>query len=556
MRSFAANHTSDPVDVIIGDWLSEANMTARGASKFGSPITAPDGSPFTAQSGGAFEPTFLEALEPALFDIAKHGIKVVANAGASDTELLFKTVTRMVESKGLDLKIAWISGDEVLPAVKDALAGKKSKFENVCTGELLADWKFEPIAAQAYLGGIGIARALTEGADIVVCGRVSDASPVIGAASWWHNWKRSDLTQLANALVAGHLIECSNYVCGGNFSGFKSLRNKNWDDIGYPIAEIAADGQVVITKNQRSGGELSPQTCSSQLLYEIQGPWYFNSDVTAIIDCISFEYLSTNRVALRGVKADLPPPTTKIGITARGGYQAEVHWFMTGLDITEKAAMMEAQIRKLLQPHMHRFSKLAFTTIGSVPENPTNQNSATADMRVVAQAPEEEDLKPQRFLRPAFDPVMEGYPGATPHLDLRQALPKPVYEYFVTLLPQADVKHEVRLWDGRKIEVPPPEQTKVWSSQQPSQQAAEGVTVADWGRTTRGPLGWIVHGRSGDKGSNCNVGLFVRHHDEWEWLRSLLSVEQMKKLLADEYKGKKIVGDPLTAYDHHADATV
>lgn len=524
-------------------------MTAKGASKFDKSTTPSDGSPFTPQSGGAFEPTFLEALEPALPDIAKYGIKVVANAGASDTELLFKTVMHLVEKKGLDLKVAWISGDEVLPALKEAKAGKRSKFENVCTGELLEDWKFEPIAAQAYLGGLGIARALAEGADIVVCGRVSDASLVIGAAYWWHDWRRTYLHQLANALVAGHLIECSNYVCGGNFSGFKSLRDKKWEDIGYPIAEISADGDVVITKNQGSGGELSPQTCSSQLLYEIQGPWYFNSDVTAIIDSISFEHLSTNRVALRGVKADLPPPTTKIGITAKGGYQAEVHWFMTGLDIAEKAAMMESQVRKLLQPHIHRFTKLTFTTIGSVPDNPMSQNSATVDMRILAQAPNEEDLAPQRFLRPSFDPIMQGYPGATPHLDVRQALPKPVYEYYVTLLPQADVKHEARLWDGRAIEIPPPKDTKVWPSQQPCQLATEGVAMDDWGQTVRGPLGWIVHGRSGDKGSNANVGLFVRQPDEWEWLRSLLSVERMKNLLADEYNGKKIVGYLLPCTD-------
>ncbi|GAB7350732.1 hypothetical protein MBLNU459_g1283t2 [Dothideomycetes sp. NU459] len=544
MRTFAKNYTSDPVDVIIGDWLSEANMTTRAASKSGSQaLSAQGGNPFAAQSGGAFEPTFIEALDPALVDISKHGIKVVANAGASDTELLFETVRNLVRTKGLDLKVAWISGDEVLPAVKNSQAGKMSKFENICTGEVLAEWKFEPIAAQAYLGGLGIARALAEGADIVVCGRVSDASLVVGAAYWWHDWRRNDLNQLANALVAGHLIECSNYVCGGNFSGFKSLRDRRWEDIGYPIAEISAGGEVVVTKNKGSGGEVSPQTCSSQLLYEIQGPWYFNSDVTAILDSIAFEQLSTDRVALRGVKADLPPPTTKIGITAKGGYQAEMHWFMTGLDIDSKAAMMEAQIRKLLQPHVHRFSKLAFTTIGSVAENPTNQNSATAYLRVLAQAPTEEDLMPQRFLRPAFDPIMQGYPGATPHTDVRQAFPKPVYEYYVTLLPQADVKHEARLCDGRAIEIPAPARTKTWPAQQPTQPVTQEPCSFDWGKTIRGPLGWIVHGRSGDKGSNCNVGLFVRHQDEWDWLRSLLSVDRMKELLAEEYNGKKIASD-------------
>lgn len=273
----------------------------------------------SADAGDSYEPTFVEALEPALQDIAKYKIKVAVNAGASDTKLLAKVVTDMVKSQDLHLNVAYVSGDEVFPAVQRALKEQKSKFTNVCTGETLSDWKFEPIYAQAYLGGLGIAAALQEGADIVVCGRVSDASPCIGAAFWWHSWTRDMLYELANAFVTGHLIECSNYVCGGNFTGFKSLEWKGWHDIGYPIAEIHKNGQCIITKNKGSGGEVSTQTCTSQLLYEIQGPWYFNSDVTAILDELYFEQIGTDRVALRGVKAGLPPSTTKIGITAKGG---------------------------------------------------------------------------------------------------------------------------------------------------------------------------------------------------------------------------------------------
>jgi hypothetical protein len=527
MTQLATNHPHDPIDVIIGDWMSEANMTARAASKL-------DG------AAEAYEPTFIEALAPALKDIARYKIKVAVNAGASDTKLLHKVVTDMVAERGLSLKVAYISGDEVLPAVSKSLSAGKSKFENICTGETLPEWKFEPIQAQAYLGGLGIGAAFSKGADIVVCGRVSDASPVIGAAFWWHGWKRAQLQQLANAFVAGHLIECSNYVCGGNFTGFKSLETRGWHNIGYPIAEIAESGQVVITKNRGSGGEVSTQTCSSQLLYEIQGPWYYNSDVTAVLDGIWFEQLGTDRVALHGVKGELPPPTTKVGITARGGYQAEAHWFLCGLDIEAKARMMESQIRHLLKPHSHRFTKLEFTLNGTAAQNARNQNAATVDFRVFAQAPSTEDLMPTKFLRPVIDPIMQGYPGATFHLDLRQGFPKPIYEYYVTLLPQADVQHKVHLWDGSEVVIPPPTNTKEWTAQQPSQ-AETWTREIDFGPTTLGPLGWIVHARSGDKGSNANVGFWVRFKDEYDWLRSLLSVETMKLLLADEYKqGHKI----------------
>lgn len=489
----------------------------------------------------AYEPTFLEALEPALSSIAKYRIKVAVNAGASDTQKLYNIVTKMVKTKGLGLSVAWISGDEVLPQLLEAQKRGQSPFENICTEQKLEDWQFEPIYAQAYLGGLGIAKALERGADIIICGRVSDASPVIGAAYWWHKWQRSDLGKLANAFVAGHLSECSSYSTGGNYTGFKDLECLGWTNIGYPIVEISQSGDVHVTKNKGSGGEVSVNTLTSQFLYEIQGPWYYNSDVTAILDDISFEQISANRVALRGVKGALPPPTTKVGITAKPLYQAEMHWFITGLDVPAKARMVEQLIRAQMAPHIHNFSRIEFQTIGSCAENPTNQNAATVDFRVIAQARKAEYLAPAKFVRPCIDPIMCAYPGATPHLDLRQAFPKEVFEYYVTLLPQSVIQHQVHLSNGEVLEIPPPSDTKVYPKHQTSQ-ATTAATKAlkDFGPTVSSPLGTIVHARSGDKGSDCNVGFWVRYVDEYAWLQNLLSVEFMKTLLAHEHKGGRI----------------
>ncbi|GFF41775.1 hypothetical protein IFM46972_06655 [Aspergillus udagawae] len=538
IAEFAHNYPQDPVDVIIADFMSEANMVTGAARKVGQ--LQAQSKQDAAMPG--YEPSFLLALEPALEDLAKHGIKLAVNAGNSDTEALYKVVAQMIQAKGLKLKVAWISGDEVLPTIKKSLCSGKSKFSNVYTGETLSEWSFEPIYAQCYLGGLGIAEAFAQGADIVLCGRVSDASPVIGAAYWYHGWDRSDLDQLANAFVAGHLIECSTYVCGGNFTGFKMLENAGgdgWTNIGYPIAEISADGQVLITKQSySSGGAVTVDTCSSQLLYEIQGPWYFNSDVTAILTDIHFEQLGVNRVALRGVRSAPPPPTTKVGITARGGFQAEVSWFLVGLDIAAKARMLEDQIRHLLAPYSSSFSALKFSTLGSSPDDPRDQDSATVTFRVVAQARRAEDLAPSQFLRPITDNIMQGYPGATFHLDLRQGFPKPVHEYYVTLLPQEDIKHQAHLpWKNQVIDIPPPPTTRQYTPRQPSQAITHTPAnpQVDFGPTTRGPLGWIVHSRSGDKGPDANCGFWVRHNDEYLWLRSLLSTPKAKELLGDAY---------------------
>ncbi|KAL4973300.1 DUF1446-domain-containing protein [Aspergillus desertorum] len=505
IAEFARNYPQDPVDVIVADFMSEANMVVA--------------------AGRRGMSSFLFALQPALEDLTKYGIKLAVNAGNTDTRRLYKVVTDIVRAKGLDLKVAWVSGDEVLSTVERALASGKSSFKNIYTNEVLSDWPFEPIFAQCYLGGLGIAAALAEGADIVLCGRVSDASPVIGAAYWWHQWQRHDLDQLANAFVAGHLMECSNYVCGGNFTGFKELEHvgsDGWSNIGYPIAEISAEGKVVITmQSYATGGAVTVDTCTSQLLYEIQGPWYFNSDVTAILTDIHLEQIGTNC--------------------------AEASWFLVGLDIDAKARMLEAQIRRLLLRYSSKYTSLKFSTLGSFPDNPRDQNSATVTFRVIAQARNAEDIAPNAFLRHITDNIMQGYPGATFHLDLRQGVPTPIFEYYVTLLPQEDIGHRVHLpfKDGKVLTIPPPSQKRTYPDRQPCEfitpatktipspgQARQPEKNETGGPTIRGPLGWLLHARSGDKGPDANCGFWVRHTDEYTWLCGLLSLENVADLLA------------------------
>ncbi|PYI11836.1 DUF1446-domain-containing protein [Aspergillus sclerotiicarbonarius CBS 121057] len=544
IAEFARNYPQDPVDVIIADFMSEANMVAAAARKVDQDQLKEKGGQETpTHNAPGYEAAFLLALSPALEDLAKHRIKVAVNAGNADTEGLYKVVRQMVEAKGLNLKVAWVSGDEVLSTVKAALLSGKSTFNNIYTGQSLSDCSFEPIFAQCYLGGLGIAAALSQGADIVLCGRVSDASPVIGAAYWFHNWNRTDLDQLANAFVAGHLIECSNYVCGGNFTGFKTLEHvgrDGWTNIGYPIAEISPAGKVIITmQSYATGGAITVDTCSSQLLYEIQGPWYFNSDVTAILNDIHFEQVGTNRVAVHGIRSGPPPPTTKVGITARGGFQAEATWFLVGLDIDAKARMLEAQIRHLLSPYSSKFTALHFSTLGSATPNPKDQDSATVCFRIVAQARHADDLSPMHFLRHIVDNIMQGYPGATFHLDSRQGFPRPIYEYHVSLLPQSSIHHRVHLpWLHQTLTIPPPPTTKTYPPHQPSQpitSAPYPITSTSFGPTTPAPLGWIVHARSGDKGPDANCGFWVRHSDEYLWLRTLLSITTIKDLLGEKY---------------------
>lgn len=257
-------------------------------------------------------------------------------------------------------------------------------------------------------------------------------------------------------------------------------------------------------------------------------------EIIPIMSFLTFLFrLVTN---IDGIK---PPPTTKVGITAKGGYQAEVHYFLCGLDIEEKAQLLERQVRAVLDES--KYHCLKFRVNGRCTENPRNQDAATVDLRIFAQAKDEADLAFGRFFRPVTDTIMQSYPGATFAVDARQGVPKPYFEYWVSLLPQAQVNHIAHLpFKGLNIPIDSPTDTVEFVHSQPSYETFNPVDLASLGPTTKAPLGYVVHARSGDKGSDCNVGFFVRHDDEWDWLRSLLTVERIRELLGDDDTGKPI----------------
>jgi hypothetical protein len=376
---------------------------------------------------------------------------------------------------------------------------------------------------------------------------VADVAPTIGASMWYHGWdKEKDFDQVAGSLIAGHLIECSSYVCGGYYSGFKDLF-EGCENIGFPIAEIFADGTCAIIKEPNTGGEISVGSVTSQLLYEIQGPQYYGSDVVAVLEDISMVQEGKDRVLVSGIKGKPPPTTTKIGITAPGGYQAEFKFFFVGLDLEQKAEWTEKQVRYSMGKNVERFDVLKFTLNGYAPEDPKNQEVATCSLRVFVQTKDrslvvKDSMEVPGFNRWVLENFLESAPRATIENDLRQSAGKEYFEYWAALIPQKEINHQVRLvWqDNKTIDIPPSPIMIEYPVQQWSYETKDPIPLSKFGPTTRGPIGWRVLGRSGDKAFDANVGLFVRHDDEWDWLRSFLTVEKMIHLLGPEYNGKLV----------------
>lgn len=335
---------------------------------------------------------------------------------------------------------------------------------------------------------------------------------------------------------------------GGYYSGFKDLlRDKKHLGLGFPIAEVDHQGQCIITKERNTGGIVNADTVISQMLYEINGPLYYNSDVAAELEKIQVEDLGDDRVLVIGITGIPPPPTTRLGLTAYGGYQAEFHFTFVGLDMAEKCRWMEEQVRHALgEEQIKKFTKLLFHRHGTCPENPPTQELGTVDFRIFGQSQDQEIFSltdPKGFNRRIMETVLQSVPGVSRSNDTRQASAKPYFEYYVTLIPLDACNHRTHCLFGKNkiIDIPPPSNTEPYQKNQRSYETPDPAKLSDFGETKLAPLGYVALGRSGDKASDINVGFFTRRDDEWHWLRTILTVDKIKELLGPaDYSGNAI----------------
>ena len=322
-----------PIDVLTGDYLAELTMLILWKARQKDP-------------GTGYARTVLRQLEQVLGTCMDRGIKIVNNAGGLNPGGLAEQIAALAERLGLYPKIAYVTGDDLLPRLDELLAGGHP-LTHLDTGQPLSAAVSKPLTANAYLGGWGITAALAAGADIVVCPRVTDASLVTGPAAWWHGWQRDDFDQLAGAVLAGHVIECGPQATGGNYSFIEEITDRRYP--GFPIAEVAADGSAVITKHPDTGGLVSVGTVTAQLLYELAEPAYANPDVIAHFDTASLTQEGEDRVRVSGTRGSPPPATTKVAMNLLGGFRNTMTLILTGLDIEEKATWARQELLGVLR---------------------------------------------------------------------------------------------------------------------------------------------------------------------------------------------------------------
>ena len=245
-----------PIDVLTGDYLAELTMAILYRSRVKRPELG-------------YATTFLTQMEQVLGRCLEKKIRVVVNAGGLNPKGCAEALGKIAETLGLKPRIAYLTGDDVLDRLQ-AWQHQGLALAHLDKGMPLSALKAPVLTANAYLGGWGIAEALARGADVVITGRVTDASLVVGPAAWRFGWGRDDWDRLASAVVAGHILECGAQCTGGNYAFFQEV--PTYTKIGFPLAEMEADGSFVVTKHAGTGGLVSVGTVTAQLLYEIDAP--------------------------------------------------------------------------------------------------------------------------------------------------------------------------------------------------------------------------------------------------------------------------------------------
>ncbi|MDQ4119660.1 MAG: DUF1446 domain-containing protein, partial [Actinomycetota bacterium] len=481
---------SGEVDVVCGDYLAELTMLILAKAQAKDP-------------SAGYAKTFLTQVEQILVPCVERGIRIVSNAGGLNPAGLAEAIREVAARLGVDATVAHVEGDDLrgdLEQVRPAVSGK-------------------PVSANAYLGGWGIAEALAAGADVVVTGRVTDASVVVGPAAWWHGWGREDWDALAGAVVAGHVIECGPQATGGNYPFLDEITDRRYP--GFPIAEVAADGSSVITKPEDTGGLVSVGTVTAQLLYEIGAPAYLGPDVTSHFDTIRLAPGGEHRVSISGVRGSAPPETLKVALNDVGGYRNTMTLVLTGLDIEAKAAFAEQQLFDILGGR-DRFESVDVRLLRFDRPDAGSNDQATAHLRVTVKDPDPHKVG-RAFSGGVMQQALAGYAGF--HTTTPPSSESLFGVYRPAAVPRSAVTQTVVLEDGTRATVADPPTGPVPSAPEPP----SAGTVH--GPTQRLPLGTVCGARSGDKGGDANIGLWTRDDAAHAWLRGFLSADKVRELL-------------------------
>ncbi|MBA5959222.1 acyclic terpene utilization AtuA family protein [Pseudomonas lactis] len=490
------------LDYLVFDYLAEVTMSILAGARLKDP-----------KAGYATD--FVEVLTPLLADIQRQGIRVISNAGGINPQACAAALQAACDNAHIPLKIAVLLGDDLhpqlkqLPTVTDLYNG--APLPPLC------------VSANAYLGAPGIAQALGLGADIVITGRVVDSAVVSAALVHEFNWSWQDYDHLAQAALAGHIIECGAQCTGGNFTDWRDV--PDYEHIGFPIVEVSADGQFTVNKVEGSGGLISELSVAEQLLYEIGDPRaYVLPDVICDFSQVKLQQQGKHAVRLHGAKGLPPTDQYKVSATYPDGFRCTASCLLAGIDAVAKAERVsQALINKTSELFSQRgwapYTDVNIELLGS--EATYGAHARRADCREVVvklavRHPNKQALV--LFAREIAQAATGMAPGLTGIVGGRPTV-YPLIRLFSFLVDKSRCSVAIE-YQGQRHAVELPASASLLTPAVPIEPAKpEGRADASV------PLVKLAVARSGDKGNHSNIGVIARHPDYLPWIAEALTPE-------------------------------
>ena len=500
------------LDFIVFDYLAEITMSILARAKAGDP-----------EKGYATD-FVTGVVAPHLAEIAQSGVKLISNAGGVNPEACGAAIRQLIDAAGLPLTVAVVTGDDLMPQLDKLLDSDPSEMFSGDTPP-----PRESIAsANAYLGAFPIAEALNLGADIVVTGRCVDSAVTLGACIHQFGWQQEDLDLLATGSLAGHLIECGPQVTGGNYTDWHEVHETLYE-VGYPIAEIAADGSMVITKPGGTGGCVTRGTVGEQLLYEIGDPTHYElPDVICDFTAVQVQQIETDRVAVSGARGRGVPECYKASITWADGWRVGMIGFYVGARAAEKARIFADEAikrarRKLSVMGAPDYADVAVEIVGD--ESHWGDSARYVRSREVAVKVgcRHSDRRAADLLMRELSGVGLGAPPGFCAFAGTRPKSSPVIRLFSALVDRSLA--EIKIHTADQV-LPSATPSPISAAVRHVEQANVPSTATQAAGDTaliEVPLERLAWARSGDKGDKANIGVMARHPDFLPWIAAALT---------------------------------
>ena len=494
------------LDYLVFDYLAEITLSIMAGARMKDP-----------QAGYASD--FVEVLTPLLTQLAEQGIRVISNAGGINPQACAATLQAACDKAGVGLKIAVLLGDDLQPQLKQLRTlGIQEMFSGAPLPAMC-------VSTNAYLGAPGIVEALRLGADIIITGRVVDSAVVSAALVHEFGWSWQDYDKLAQAALAGHIIECGAQCTGGNFTDWREV--PDYEHIGFPIVEVSRDSQFIVSKPEGSGGLVTPLTVGEQMLYEIGDPQaYLLPDVVCDFTRVRLVQQGKNRVQVHGAKGLPPTDQYKVSATFLDGFRCTASCLIAGIDAVDKARRVSAAIiNKTSDIFSQRgwlpYSEVNVELLGSEAtygSHGQRQDTREVVIKLAVRHPDKQALI--LFSREIAQAATGMAPGLTGIVGGRPTV-YPLIRLFSFLIDKSTCTLGIH-FDGQRHPCALPAIATLDTQDLPVPlDPPKPVGLAD----ASVELVKLAVARSGDKGNHSNIGVMAREAEYLPWIAEALTPE-------------------------------